>query len=246
MATPFGLDASHIVYLDNHLLVVNKPAGILVQPDREGNPSVEEAAREWLREKFQKPGNVFATAAHRLDRPVSGLVVLARTSKSLARMNALFQSRAIRKVYLCLTGGLPEDFIFLRHWIKKNEETNKVRTYTYARGDARQADLAYWCVEKQGPHSLLMVRLFTGRHHQIRAQLSASGLPIVGDSKYGIRGLPQDAVCLYSYGLSFTHPVSGQELLLKGNLPVTGSWEGFSEPGSDALERAFQLVPPPS
>lgn len=245
MAGTFQLQQHHIVYLDNHLMVVDKPAGILVQADKEGNPSIEEAAKEYLRVAFGKPGNVFATAAHRLDRPVSGLVVIARTSKALARMNALFQSRNIQKVYACVVEGQPEPFSYLRHWIKKNDTTNKVWTYTYPRGDARQADLAYWALEKSEHSALLLVRLFTGRHHQIRAQLSMAGLPIIGDTKYGVKSLNPESVCLYSCGIQFVHPVSQQLISLQGKIPRTGSWAGFHEPGEAHLQAAFQLSSPP-
>ena len=235
----FKISNEQVIYLDNHLLVLNKPSGLLVQPDKAGTPNLEDAAKKWLCEKFQKPGNAFATACHRLDRPVSGLIVLARTSKALARMNALFQAREIKKLYLCVCGGKPETFKHLRHWIKKNEALNTVRTYTYPRGDARQADLCYRLVQSNQQRALLLVRLFTGRHHQIRAQLGVSGLPILGDAKYGKRSPEDQAVCLYSFGMEFRHPVSGEMLRLKGSLPAYGSWKDFSEPEPELLEKMY-------
>ena len=240
----FALKEEDVIYLDNHLLIVHKPAGLLVQADKEGSPSLEDAARNWLKEKFSKPGNVFATACHRLDRPVSGLVVLARTSKALARMNALFQSREIKKIYLAVSAGKPEANAFLRHWIKKNELTNKVWTYTYPRGDARQADLAYWHIQSGENKSLLLIRLFTGRHHQIRAQLGFSGLPLIGDSKYGRKSETDEAVCLCSYAMEFVHPVSGQVLRVCGKIPDTGSWSGFHLPEAGILEEGFRAQVP--
>lgn len=228
------------MYLDNHLLVVNKPPGVLVQMDKEGNPSIEEAARNYLKDKFQKPGNVFATASHRLDRPVGGLVVIARTSKALARMNQMFQTREIRKVYLALVEGQPKAFEHLRHWIKKNEGLNKVWTYTYERGDAKQADLAYWDLEGIENQHLLMVRLFTGRHHQIRAQLSLAGFPILGDSKYGVRKQSAEDICLYSYALEFQHPVSKENLQLVAPFPERGNWNHFRVPARENVQRAFK------
>jgi 23S rRNA pseudouridine1911/1915/1917 synthase len=237
----FILQEQDVVYLDNHLLVVNKPPGLLVQPDKEGSASLEEAAKSWLKQKFNKPGNVFATACHRLDRPVGGLVVLARTSKALARMNALFQGRDIRKVYLAVVSGKPEQKASLRHWIKKNEATNKVRVYTYERGDARQADLSYQHLQSNGEKSLLMVRLFTGRHHQIRAQLGFAGLPILGDTKYGIKSEADDNICLHSYGMQFVHPVSGEILNISGKLPEKGSWKLFQEPSVEILRDVMLL-----
>lgn len=235
----FELKEEHVVYLDNHLLIVNKPPGVLVQMDKEGNPSIEEAARKYLKEKFQKPGNVFATASHRLDRPVGGLVVIARTSKALARMNQMFQSREIRKVYLALVEGNPKSFEHLRHWIKKNEGLNKVWTYTYERGDAKQADLAYWDLESIENQHLLMVRLFTGRHHQIRAQLSLAGFPIHGDSKYGVRSQASEDICLYSYALEFQHPVNKEVLQIIAPFPERGSWIHYHRPDVDRVKNAF-------
>jgi 23S rRNA pseudouridine1911/1915/1917 synthase len=236
----YKVSEEDVAFLDNHLLILNKPAGLLVQPDKEGSHSLEDAAKEWLKQKFNKPGNVFATSCHRLDRPVSGLVVLARTSKALARMNALFQSREIRKIYLAVVGGKPESMAFLRHWIKKNETTNKVWTYTYPRGDARQADLCYWHLQSQPEKSLLLVRLFTGRHHQIRAQLSMAKLPIAGDTKYGTKSEADSSLCLCSYGMEFMHPVSGEMLRVFGRLPGQGSWAGFHLPAPQELEEAMR------
>ncbi len=242
---PFELNEKHILYLDNHLMVVNKPAGLLVQPDKQGSLNLEEAARQWLKLKFNKPGNVFATACHRLDRPVSGLVILARTSKALARMNAQFQSREVKKLYLSVVYGKPEQQQqFLRHWIKKNETPNTVRVYTYPRGDARQADLCYRMAQQSGEKSMLIVRLFTGRHHQIRAQLGFSGLPIAGDAKYGRRNEVDESVCLCSWGISFRHPVSGKPIELFGDIPQTGSWSGFFLPDSTQVADMLSILPP--
>lgn len=235
----FILRDEDVVYLDNHLLIANKPAGLLVQPDKEGSPSLEESVRQWLKHKFNKPGNVFASACHRLDRPVSGLVVLARTSKALARMNALFQARNIRKLYLAVVAGFPEEGASLRNWIKKNEATNKVRVYTYPRGDARQADLYYQLLHVVGGRSLLLVRLFTGRHHQIRAQLGFSKLPILGDAKYGQLSAADESLCLCSYAMEFVHPVSGERLRVIGKMPFSGSWAGMRPPDEAILNVVF-------
>jgi len=240
----FELKEEHIIFLDNHLLVVNKPAGLLVQPDKEGSPNLEDAARTWLKLKFNKPGNVFATACHRLDRPVSGLIILARTSKALTRMNALFQQRLVKKIYLAVVEGRAEQEKNLRHWLKKNEAMNITRTYTYPRGDAKQADLTYHLWQEIQGRSLLLVRLFTGRHHQIRAQLSFSGLPILGDAKYGRRQENEAFICLNSLACEFLHPVSGEMLRLIGRFPDHGCWKNFSSPDARALESVFSLSPP--
>ena len=235
----FNLSEKEIVYLDNHLLIINKPAGVLAQMDKAGNRSLEDAAKDWLKQKFQKPGNVFATTTHRLDQPVSGLVIVARTSKALVRMNQIFAERKIQKIYLAIVTGNPEEEKHLRHWIKKNQETNKVWTYTYERGDAKQADLKYWHIAKEGDISLLMVRLFTGRHHQIRAQLSLEGLPIVGDLKYGSKSPLATSPLLYSYAARFEHPVTREIITIKAPFPKIEAWPAFSEPVEEMVEKAF-------
>jgi len=242
LKTDFILTDADVVYLDNHLIVINKPPGVLVQADKDGSPSIEDAAKLYLKEKFDKPGNVFATAAHRLDRPVGGLVVIARTSKALVRMNAMFQTREISKIYLALVGGKPETYKWLRHWIKRNDVKNKVWTYTYQRGDAKQADLAYWQIAKDQEISMVMVRLFSGRHHQIRAQLSLEKLPILGDAKYGVRKMREEEVCLYSYAIEFTHPVTKEIVRLLGKIPDQGPWKSFSKPTKEQLDEAFALA----
>ena len=230
---------SDVVYLDNHLLVINKPPGVLAQMDKDGNRSLEDAAKDYLAHKFKKPGNVFATTTHRLDRPVGGLVIIARTSKALVRMNEIFAQRKIQKIYLAIVGGKPEQELHLRHWIKKNEVTNKVWTYTYERGDAKQADLKYWFLAQDRDHSLLMVRLFTGRHHQIRAQLALHGTAIAGDLKYGSKSPLSTNPLLFSYATRFEHPVLKEIVTIKAPFPKDDIWRGFPEPDEEALERAF-------
>lgn len=237
----FELKDEHILYLDNHLLVVHKPAGVLAQADKSDSVSIEDAAKAWLKIRFNKPGNVFAAVAHRLDRPVAGLVILARTSKALARMQGQFALRKIKKIYLALVSGNPPDQVHLRHWIKKRQETNKVFTYTYPRNDAQQADLYFWKAAQQAKCSMLLVRLFTGRHHQIRAQLGLEKYPIIGDVKYGdtsgLAGQPQ----LLSYATRFEHPVSGEELTLNTRFPTENEWRHFQQPDRFLLEMAFGM-----
>lgn len=235
----FELTEQHIVYLDNHLLVVHKPSGVLAQADKSGSVSIEDAAKAWLKWRYNKPGNVFAAVAHRLDRPVAGLVILARTSKALARMQGQFAQRKIKKIYLALVSGSPPEEKHLRHWIKKRQETNKVFTYTYPRNDAQQADLHFWKVAQNPKCSMLLVRLFTGRHHQIRAQLGLEKYPILGDVKYGdksgLAGQPQ----LLSYAVRFEHPVTGEELTLTTRFPSEDEWRKFEAPSTALLEVAF-------
>lgn len=233
----FVIEPSQVLYLDNHLLILHKPPGIVVQSDNPEGPSVESAAKAFLKAKFNKPGNVFATPAHRLDQPVGGLVIVARTSKALARMNTMFAERRIAKIYLAAVEGKPEGEKHLRHWIKKNELTNKVWCYTYKRGDAKQADLYYWLTGKSRENSLLMVRLYTGRHHQIRAQLGLEKIPIVNDVKYGASDKQLD-IALLSYAARFVHPVTG-ELITVSVKKADGIFGRFPLPGADELEMAF-------
>jgi 23S rRNA pseudouridine1911/1915/1917 synthase len=235
----YQIQESDVIYLDNHLLVLKKPVGLLAQTDKEGNFSVEDAAKAWLKEKFSKPGNVFAFVAHRLDRPVGGLVILARTSKALSRMQALFANRSIKKVYLAITAGKPEPTKHLRHWIKKKEDKNKVFTYTYERGDAKQADLRYFHLASSGELSLMMVRLFTGRHHQIRGQLGLEKLPLIGDLKYGDKSALGNCPFLYAYAVEFEHPVTKETIRLHAPYPEYGLWKEFSPPDEDMLQRAL-------
>jgi 23S rRNA pseudouridine1911/1915/1917 synthase len=236
----YQIQESDVIYLDNHLLVLRKPVGLLAQTDKDGNFSVEDAAKAWLKEKFSKPGNVFAFVAHRLDRPVGGLVILARTSKALSRMQALFANRLIKKVYLAIVNGEPETTKHLRHWIKKNEIKNRVFTYTYERGDAKQADLRYFHLASRNSLKLMMVRLFTGRHHQIRAQMALEKLPLIGDLKYGDKSALGNCPFLYAYAVEFEHPVTKEKLRLHAPYPAFGLWTEFSPPQEDVLQQAFE------
>jgi 23S rRNA pseudouridine1911/1915/1917 synthase len=240
----YQIQESDIIYIDNHLIGVRKPVGLLAQTDKDKNFSLEEAVQAWLKIKFNKPGNVFAHVAHRLDRPVGGVVLVARTSKALSRMQALFANRQISKVYLAIVGGEPEKEKHLRHWIKKNEEKNRVFTYTYERGDAKQADLKYFHLATKGNLKLLMIRLFTGRHHQIRAQLGLEKLPLVGDLKYGDKSSLGNCPFLHSYSVEFEHPVSKTKVRIHDVFPSHGIWSEFEPPSDEHLEMAFSAQNP--
>lgn len=215
-----------VLYEDNHLLVVNKPAGLLAQGDQTGDPPLADVAARYLKEKYNKPGAAFVGVVHRLDRPVSGVVVLARTSKALSRMNRLFGMRETTKTYLAITPRRPDaDEARLVHWLKKDEARNKVSVHKYAIPGATQAELTYRVLRKVSNGWLIQINPLTGRPHQIRAQLSSIGAPIIGDIKYG--GPPASdyhGIYLHAWKLAFTHPVRKEPMSFTAPLPAQGLW----------------------
>ncbi|MGB3722242.1 MAG: RluA family pseudouridine synthase [Pacificimonas sp.] len=218
------------MYEDNHLLVLNKPAGLLVQGDHTGDVPLVELGKAYIKEKYNKPGDVFLGVVHRLDRPVSGVVVLARTSKALARMNTLFQSRDVEKTYWALVGQAPPtDADTLVHWLTKNPKKNKANARTQAGGDAKRAELSYRLLAGQDDIFLLEVKPRTGRPHQIRVQLAAIDCPIRGDLKYGFaQPNPDASISLHAYTLSFVHPVKKTPLRLVAPPPPGAEWQVVS------------------
>ena len=225
-----SLAAARILYEDNHLLIVNKPAGMLVQGDHTGDVPLVELGKHYIKEKYDKPGEVFLGVVHRLDRPVSGVVVLARTSKALARMNALFQTRDVEKTYWALVGQAPPtDADTLTHWLTKNPKKNRANARTQAGGDSKRAELSYRLLAGQNDTFLLEVKPLTGRPHQIRVQLAAIGCPIRGDLKYGFaQPNPDASISLHARTLSFVHPVKKTPLKLVAPLPDEAGWQAFS------------------
>ncbi|MDJ1500883.1 RluA family pseudouridine synthase [Xanthocytophaga agilis] len=210
-----------VIYEDNHLIVVNKASGVLVQPDKNGDPALEQLIKQYIKEKYTKSGEVFLGVVHRLDRPVSGLVIFAKTSKALVRMNELFKQRDIEKVYWAVVGTMPaEPEGKLVHWITRSEKSNLSKAHkTEVKGSLR-AELQYKLIQRSDRYSLLEVHLMTGRHHQIRAQLSAIGCPIVGDLKYGFaRSSPDGSIFLHSRYTKFIHPVQKEEIILEAPMP---------------------------
>ena len=202
----------------------------MVQGDITGDQPLLEKVREYIRVKYEKPGNVFTGLIHRLDRPTSGLVVFARTSKSLARMNKLFEKRAVEKKYWAVVGGMPyKQEERLVHFLKKDQKRNKAMFFDSDKTGAKKAVLSYKVLKKIEHYTLLEVSLETGRHHQIRAQLSAIGHPIKGDLKYGFPRSNRDAsICLHAKFLKFDHPVSGEEIVLNAPVPDgEGVWKHF-------------------
>lgn len=218
-----------IIYEDNHLLVVNKRSGDLVQPDPSGTPGLEQAAKEYLREKYNKKGDVFLGVVHRIDRPVSGVVVLAKTSKALARLNEQLRGGGFDKSYLAIVEKRPAaDSGTLRHYITRNEKTNKSYASTEAKKDSKEALLEYELRGVSEHYFLLSIKLLTGRHHQIRAQLSAIGCPIRGDLKYGARRSNSDgSISLHSHTLSLEHPVSHERITFSALPPKGNPWDAL-------------------
>lgn len=210
-----------ILYEDNHLLVVNKASGVLVQTDPSGDVSLEELLKQYLKEKYQKPGEVFLGVVHRLDRPVSGLVIFARTSKALVRMNELFKQRDIQKVYRAVVANNPPPQAgTLVHWLTRHEKNNVSKAHKAEVRNSQRAELSYELIQSSEKYKLLEIHLMTGRHHQIRAQLQAINCPIVGDLKYGYpRSSPDGSIFLHSYRTTFVHPVQKEALTLEAPMP---------------------------
>ncbi len=216
-----------IIYEDNHLIAVNKKCSDLVQGDSTGDQTLQGSLKIWIREKYNKPGNVFLGVIHRLDRPVSGAVLFAKTGKALARMNNLFKTGNVKKTYWAITGVKPpENQGTLVHFLKKNQEKNKSFIAGRTSEGAKEAKLNYNVIYKFRNYYLLEIDLLTGRHHQIRCQLSAIGSPIVGDLKYGYpRSLENGGIALHSREISFVHPVSGQEAIIRADPSGHTLWD---------------------
>ena len=221
--------AFHVIYEDNHLLIVNKAAGVLVQGDSTGDVPLVDILKDYIKEKYDKPGEVFLGCVHRLDRPVSGLVVFARTSKALERMNELFRKRDIQKTYWAVVRKRPplkQDKLV--HWLEKDETRNIVTAHDRPMGDALKAELSYRVVGEINKHFLLEIKPITGRPHQIRVQLAAIGCPIRGDVKYGYGKFNHDNnLNLHARRLYFIHPVKNEPILCRAALPNDPFWEEF-------------------
>ncbi len=216
-----------VVYEDNHVIIVYKESGEIVQGDKTGDEPLSDIVKRWLKEKYQKPGNVFLGVVHRLDRPVSGLVVFAKTGKALTRLNDMFRKGEVHKTYWAITQQaprIPEGT--LHHWLVRNEKQNKSYAYDHEVSQGKEALLRYRLIGQSERYYLLEVNLLTGRHHQIRCQLAAMGCPIKGDLKYGARrSNPDGSISLLSHHVEFTHPVSHNLISVDSPLPQDVLWQ---------------------
>jgi 23S rRNA pseudouridine1911/1915/1917 synthase len=216
-----------VLYEDNHLIAVNKRPGDIVQGDKTRDKPLSEIVKAYIKKKYNKPGNVFLGVAHRLDRPTSGVVVFARTSKALARLNSLFAGKETEKTYWALVKKKPpKDADTLKHWLKKNPKQNKSYPHANEVADSKLALLDYKLIKSLDRYFLLEIDLHTGRHHQIRAQLAAIGCPIKGDLKYGYnRSNPDGSIHLHARSLKFVHPVKKEEVTLLASPPPGLLWD---------------------
>ena len=215
-----------ILYEDNHLIAVNKPGGLLVQGDKTGDKPLIDILKVYIKEKYNKPGNVFLGVVHRLDRPTSGVVIMARTSKALQRMNQLFANRALSKEYWAIIPkGLKEQELILEHWLLRNQSKNKSFAYDHEKTNSKKAILKLTQIHQFNRYSLLSIQLETGRHHQIRCQLAQIGFPIKGDLKYGApRSNQNGCIDLHARKLLFIHPVTKENISITTPSPKAPLW----------------------
>ena len=218
-----------VVYEDNHIIVVNKTSSEIVQGDKTGDTPLSEMVKQYLKEKHNKPGNVFIGVTHRLDRPVSGLVVFAKTSKALPRLNEMFRNGEVKKTYWAIVKECPKETEGeLVHYLVRNEKQNKSYAYDKEVKNSKKAVLHYKLIGHSQNYYLLEVDLKTGRHHQIRCQLAKMGCPIKGDLKYGSpRSNPDGSICLHARTVQFVHPVSKEMIRLTAPVPEGNLWNGF-------------------
>ena len=218
-----------VLYEDNHIIIVYKEAGEIVQGDKSGDEPLSETVRRWIKEKYQKPGNVFLGIVHRLDRPVSGLVIFAKTSKALARLNNMFRNGEVHKTYWAIVTRPPfEPEATLTDWLVRNERQNKSYAYNHQVPTSKKSILHYKIINRSDRYTLLEINLMTGRHHQIRCQLSNMDCPIKGDLKYGApRSNPDGSISLLSHRVEFVHPVSKENICIESPLPDDTPWHAI-------------------
>ncbi len=216
-----------VLYEDNHIIIVSKTASEIVQGDKTGDTPLSETVKQYLKEKYRKPGNVFIGVTHRLDRPVSGLVVFAKTSKALSRLNEMFRTGEVRKIYWAIVKNLPPQTEGeLTHYLRRNEQQNKSYAYDTEKPGTKKAVLRYRLIGRSDNYCLLEVELMTGRHHQIRCQLAKMGCPIKGDLKYGFpRSNPDGSICLHARSIRFIHPVSKRLIEVEAPVPEDKLWQ---------------------
>ena len=219
-----------VIYEDNHIIIVNKQSGEIVQGDKTGDRPLSDIVKDYIKEKYQKPGAVFLGVAHRLDRPVSGLVVFARTSKALTRLNKMFAEGEVHKTYWAIVKNAPRTSEgTLEHWLVRNEKQNKSYASDHERPNAKKAILKYRALSHSDNYTLLEVNLMTGRHHQIRCQLAAMDCPIKGDLKYGApRSNPDGSISLMARRVEFIHPVSKAPIVVEAPVPNDNLWQALA------------------
>lgn len=218
-----------VLYEDNHIIIVNKTVSEIVQGDKTGDKPLSEIVKEYLKEKYNKPGNVFCGVTHRLDRPTSGIVVFARTSKALSRLNDMFKNKEISKTYWAIVKNTPKQPEgTLKYYLVRNEKQNKSYAYDTEKPNSKQAILHYKLIARSDKYSLLEIDLETGRHHQIRCQLAKIGSPIKGDLKYGAeRSNPDGGISLHARKISFIHPVSKELIEVTAPVPEDNLWQAL-------------------
>ena len=234
-----------VIYEDNHIIIVNKQSGEIVQGDKTGDRPLSDIVKDYIKERYAKPGAVFLGVVHRLDRPVSGLVIFARTSKALSRLNKMFAEGEVHKTYWAIVkrgersevrgeklevrGERNDEWQTLEHWIVRNEKQNKSYAYDTEKPNAKKAILKYRPIGHSDNYTLLEVRLLTGRHHQIRCQLAAMGCPIKGDLKYGApRSNPDGSISLMARRVEFIHPVSKEPIIVEAPVPNDTLWQAIA------------------
>ena len=219
-----------ILFEDNHLIAVNKKPGELVQGDKTGDVSLDTRIKQYIKKKYNKPGDVFLGVVHRIDRPVSGVVVFARTGKALARMNSLFRDKEVNKTYWCIVKEMPRpEEATLKHYLVKKESRNKSYAYDRPQKGTKEAILDYRLISRSDNYYLLEVLLHTGRHHQIRCQLAKIGSPVRGDLKYGYpRSNKDGSISLHARSLEFDHPVRKEPVILEAPVPDDPLWQALT------------------
>ena len=218
-----------ILFEDNHLIIVNKICGVLVQGDKTGDTPLIELVKKYIKDKYSKKGNVFLGLVNRIDRPVSGIVIFAKTSKALSRMNDKLKNRQIKKFYwLFISNKFKSNEGSLEGWFKKNKKINKSYFYKEEINNSKYGSLNYRIIEKLENYFKIEVDLITGRHHQIRCSFSEIGFPIVGDIKYGSKRTNKDGgIYLHAREVNFFHPVSNKETIIKADPPLSGLWSAY-------------------
>lgn len=216
-----------VLYEDNHIIIVNKTCSEIVQGDKTGDTPLSETVKQYLKHKYNKPGNVFCGVTHRLDRPTSGIVIFAKTSKALARLNEMFKNKEIKKTYWAITKNMPDkEEAILIHYLTRNEKQNKSYASDIEKTNSKKAILHYKLIARSENYNLLEIDLQTGRHHQIRCQLAKIGCPIKGDLKYGAeRSNPDGGISLHARRVEFIHPVSKLPIDVLAPVPSDRLWQ---------------------